>query len=115
MSGNGRRDFHGLFESMQGTSKKISVTPLNFRRLSPYTFTVEVDMDGVAVLIVLRDPEHARIDAHGLECCMAPDGRSVSVLRVGQPAWLQLHPAAGDISLQAGCLFTKTSQWITEI
>jgi|GEM_PF-7033826 len=110
-----RRDFRRLFESVDGTSKKISVTPLNFRWFDPYTFRVEAEVDGTAVLIQLRDPENARVEAHGLQCRLAPVGQSISVLRVGQPAWLRLDPASGDISFEAGCLFAKTSQWNMEM
>jgi hypothetical protein len=110
-----RRDFHLLFGSMDGTLKKISVTPLNFRWLGPYTFTVEAEVDGFTVVIQIRDPEHAHIEAHGLQCRVDPVGEPGFILRVGQPTWLRLHPASGDISLQAGCLLVKTSQWNMKI
>ena len=96
-------------------NEKISVTPLNFPWFGPYTFIVEAELDGVKIQIQLRNPEHVHIEAHGLECRIAPVGQPVCMLRVGQPAWLRLRPASGDISPRAGRIFVKASQWMIKI
>jgi len=106
-----RRDFTRFLPVINGNkNEKISVTPLNFRWFSPYILVVEVEMAGLEIQVQFRDPETARIENHGLQCCLTPPGQPGCVLHPGRPMSLRLMP--GDISPQAGCIFVKAAQWL---
>ncbi len=66
-------------------------TPLKFQRLNPYVFMITANVHDQPVRIVLRDPEQADVDRHGLQCLIRVSGGAKVRLQIGETFRLRLQ------------------------